>query len=145
MSHSDDEWVYDEMEMIDHRYGSAERTEVVGEDDDSLNSILESFGMQSSRYTIYEYVRTKERKIFLVELKGGRCEKCGYDKSMSALDFHHVDPAEKRFGICQACLIFSDLSFKELVIPEVGKCRLLCSNCHREEHADGRRLRRRVQ
>ena len=28
----------------------------------------------------------------MVDYKGGKCERCGYDKNISALEFHHLDP-----------------------------------------------------
>ena len=31
--------------------------------------------------------------------KGGKCEICGYDKNLAALDFHHLDPNQKDFEI----------------------------------------------
>jgi hypothetical protein len=34
-------------------------------------------------------------KNALVYLKGGKCERCGYDKIPAALDFHHSDPNQK--------------------------------------------------
>ena len=34
-----------------------------------------------------------------IEYKGGKCEICGYDKNYAALEFHHLDPSQKDFGI----------------------------------------------
>lgn len=34
-----------------------------------------------------------------IEYKGGKCQICGYDKCDSALEFHHLDPSQKDFGI----------------------------------------------
>ena len=34
-----------------------------------------------------------------MEYKGGKCEICGYNKCVSALEFHHKNPLEKDFGI----------------------------------------------
>lgn len=34
-----------------------------------------------------------------VAYKGGKCQCCGYNKYIGALKFHHVDPAQKDFGI----------------------------------------------
>lgn len=65
----------------------------------------------------------------LIEYKGGKCEHCGYDKCMRALEFHHLNPNEKDFGLSR-CLSKSISSLKK----EVDKCILLCSNCHAEEH-----------
>lgn len=70
----------------------------------------------------------KRRKIELVEYKGGKCEICGYDKSIRALQFHHKSPKGKDFTI-------SGKSYsKEKLIKEVDKCILVCSNCHIEIH-----------
>ena len=72
----------------------------------------------------------KQIKKWAVEYKGGKCEKCGYDKCIEALDFHHTDSTPKDFAI-------SDRNLKldwEDIKKELDKCKLLCSNCHREEH-----------
>lgn len=34
-----------------------------------------------------------------IEYKGGKCSVCGYSKCKGALEFHHLDPKEKDFGI----------------------------------------------
>lgn len=70
----------------------------------------------------------KEKKKLLVEYKGGKCERCGYDKCIAALEFHHKNPKEKDFSIST-----NSLSFEKMKL-EVDKCELLCANCHREVH-----------
>lgn len=65
-----------------------------------------------------------------VTYKGGKCELCDYSKCFAALDFHHKDPKQKKFGIANAKLT----SFNERVKRELDKCILLCANCHRETH-----------
>lgn len=61
--------------------------------------------------------------------RGGKCERCGYDKYLGALDFHHKNPSEKDFTI-------GDRDFKlKDCIEETKKCILICANCHREIHA----------
>jgi hypothetical protein len=67
----------------------------------------------------------------LVEFKGGKCELCGYNKSLAALDFHHLDPTQKIFTISRR--VTADL---DSLKAEVSKCSLLCANCHREKHED---------
>jgi 5-methylcytosine-specific restriction endonuclease McrA len=74
--------------------------------------------------------RQRAFKVKCVEYKGGKCESCGYDKCISALEFHHVNPKEKDFTIAHAKL----LKFDENTKAELNKCVLLCANCHREEH-----------
>lgn len=61
--------------------------------------------------------------------KGGRCQRCGYDTYLGALDFHHIDPNEKEFTV-------GDRDFRlEQCIEEIEKCIMICTNCHRELHA----------
>ena len=69
--------------------------------------------------------RTKQK---LVDYKGGKCEICEYNKSISALEFHHIDPNKKDFQVSGKCWSFEKLK------KEVDKCMLVCSNCHREIH-----------
>lgn len=78
------------------------------------------------------YERIKEHRSNIkkkcVEYKGGKCERCGYDKCIGALDFHHLDPSQKDFGIS------TNIKSFDLIKKELDKCILLCANCHREEH-----------
>ena len=75
--------------------------------------------------------RRKRYKRELVEYKGGKCEKCGYDKCLAVLSFHHKNRENKKFKISG-----STKSFKTLK-KEVNKCILLCANCHLENHYSG--------
>ena len=78
-----------------------------------------------------EYVHKSKikRKLKAIEYKGGKCSKCGYDKNLSALEFHHVNSNEKDFEISR----YISKSWESLVI-ELDKCILVCSNCHKEIH-----------
>lgn len=62
--------------------------------------------------------------------RGGKCEKCGYNRYLGALDFHHLNPSQKDFTVGNR-----DFKLKEC-IEETKKCIMLCSNCHRELHAN---------
>ena len=75
--------------------------------------------------------RRKKLKQLAAEYKGGGCCVCGYNRCLEALDFHHIDPNEKEFGIAASGIIVS----WERVKKEIEKCVLLCANCHREFHA----------
>lgn len=81
-----------------------------------------------------EAVQRRRDKIKLqaVEYKGGKCEKCGYNKCVGALEFHHLDTNEKDFGISARGYTRS----WEKVKAELDKCILVCANCHREIHND---------
>ena len=71
-------------------------------------------------------------KAELIKRKGGKCEKCGYDKCQTALEFHHVNPNEKDFDIGN---ITGGYNVNiEKAFNEITKCVLLCSNCHHEFH-----------
>jgi hypothetical protein len=72
----------------------------------------------------------KNKKIKAVEYMGGKCIVCNYDKCISALSFHHIEPHEKEFG-------FSSNLTKpfEVLKIELNKCIIVCSNCHSEIHA----------
>lgn len=79
------------------------------------------------------YIRVKNRRQKLKKMSvaylGGKCIKCGYDKCIWALDFHHRDMEEKEFGISK----YQNLSWDKIK-KELDKCDLLCANCHREKH-----------
>jgi hypothetical protein len=76
--------------------------------------------------------KRRNLKLQAIEYKGGKCEKCGYDKCVEALEFHHLDPNEKEFGISKTGNTYS----WEKIKNEIDKCSLLCANCHREVHAE---------
>lgn len=111
--------------------------------------VAEKFGL--NRQTICKYIITKKRiklsnvdkkiqksknvmkwrkdkKIKLIEYKGGKCEICGYNKCIGALEFYHKDPSEKDFTISGKSYSYERLK------KEVDKCMLVCSNCHVEIH-----------
>jgi predicted HNH restriction endonuclease len=69
------------------------------------------------------------RKLWAIRYKGGCCQKCGYDKCIGALDFHHIDPSTKEAG----WTLMRKMS-RENMVKELDKCILVCSNCHREIH-----------
>lgn len=71
--------------------------------------------------------RRLEVRRWVVDRLGGKCEICGYDKCLSALEAHHVDPRIKDFNI-------SDVTNVGRIECELEKCVLLCANHHREVH-----------
>lgn len=74
----------------------------------------------------------KRMKNLIVEAMGGGCQCCGYSKCNAALDLHHINPNEKEFSFSS---IRSNPKRKIELIPELQKCILVCSNCHREIHS----------
>lgn len=74
-----------------------------------------------------------QRRIDILEYKGGKCSRCGYEKCRSALELHHRDPTQKDPQIFKRK---SNVMKWERLIPELDKCDLVCANCHREIHAN---------
>src|SRR5438067_2484058 len=72
--------------------------------------------------------RRRDVKRILVQEAGGRCVLCGYDRYVGALQFHHLDPHDKSFGIARAGHTRGIARAR----VEVSKCVLVCANCHAE-------------
>ena len=67
-------------------------------------------------------------KELLVTEAGGACALCGYARYQGALEFHHMDPGEKRLTISGNGATLS----LDALRAEARKCVLVCSNCHAE-------------
>jgi protein-arginine kinase activator protein McsA len=97
---------------------------------DGLNRLCKECASKKAKH---HYINNKEqyfnkRKWFFELKKGLKCEICGFNHP-AALDFHHIDPTQKKFGIS------INKHNKKEVLEEIKKCKILCSNCHRIEHA----------
>jgi hypothetical protein len=88
--------------------------------------------MKQQRNT-YEYqtLRALKRKMYLIELRGSKCEICGYNRNLSVLEFHHIEKDSKESQLDQRKLSNSNMDF---IMKEFEKCQVLCANCHRETH-----------
>lgn len=76
-------------------------------------------------------------KYALIQKRGGACECCGYNKSISALEFHHIDPSTKKFTLDARTL---ERTSDEEILKEFSKCKVLCANCHSELHHPGLKM-----
>jgi hypothetical protein len=89
----------------------------------------------NSTYERFKRYRLENLK-YLESVKPFICEICGYNKCFEALDFHHINPKQKKrhndkmsawlYGCCPK-------TFKKKI--DTIDFLLLCSNCHRELHA----------
>ena len=74
--------------------------------------------------------RLKEKlKIYILNFKRGKsCVDCGFLGRVcpQVLDFHHV--GEKKFDIASHS---SHILSLDKLQSEIGKCELVCANCHR--------------
>jgi len=75
--------------------------------------------------------RQRALKRTAVEYKGGECQCCGFNTYVGALEFHHLNPAEKDFEVSK----WPRKTMCDVIKAELDKCVLLCSNCHRMVHA----------
>lgn len=73
--------------------------------------------------------KDRNDKIERVNYLGGKCIRCDYNLP-EGIDFHHIDPSTKSFGIADQK---GDLS-NERLKKELQKCAPLCKNCHAEFH-----------
>ena len=80
--------------------------------------------------SIHTKKRHDERKKRATEYLGGQCQCCGFKKALSALQFHHRNPAEKE-GQWNKVKNWHEEKRKK----ELDKCDLLCANCHSGFHA----------
>lgn len=80
---------------------------------------------------VYNKRRRKAVKLAMIEICGGSCMGCGYNRQMCSLEFHHV--LEKLFNIS------ANGNNPSLVKmwAELEKVILLCRNCHTEVHQAG--------
>jgi transposase-like protein/DNA-directed RNA polymerase subunit RPC12/RpoP len=94
---------------------------------------LEARGIYRCLRCRSEAVARRRRKLkeILVADAGGRCSRCGYDRYIGALHFHHQGRRAKEFGLADRGLTRS----LDAVRAEARKCVLLCANCHSEVEA----------
>jgi hypothetical protein len=75
--------------------------------------------------------RAIKKKLKLVLDFGGKCKRCGYNKNLASLCFHHINEDEKLFTLDARTIAGLGL---RTIHAEAEKCELLCHNCHNEHH-----------
>jgi transposase len=92
--------------------------------------VLSGDGYYRCRRCRVDAVVRRRRKVkeLLVADSGGRCCICGYDRYVGALQFHHLDPDDKRIALSANGVTLA----LEVLLAESRKCMLVCSNCHAE-------------
>jgi len=97
-----------------------------------VSFVLESRGSyRCTKCRSYQVQKRRDKiKQMAFEYKGGKCERCKYDKCLAAMDFHHLDPTQKDFNLGEKGYTRSWGKVKK----ELDKCILVCCRCHREIH-----------
>lgn len=80
-----------------------------------------------SKHTGRNDAQRARLKRFFVDFLGGKCIDCGYSAHLAALDFDHINPKTKAFGISGELRV---RGFESL-FDEISKCVVRCANCHR--------------
>ena len=75
--------------------------------------------------------RQRKVKQDCIDYKGGKCSNCDFNAYNGALEFHHLDPTKKDFGLSR----FNNKNLNAAGKRELDKCSILCANCHRMAHA----------
>jgi predicted HNH restriction endonuclease len=88
---------------------------------------------ENNKEKIHERKMTRRKRLKkeAIELLGGKCKNCGYNRCIAALDFHHIGKKEENINS-----LLKNQSRQKL-LKEVERCILLCANCHREVHYKG--------
>jgi 5-methylcytosine-specific restriction endonuclease McrA len=77
-----------------------------------------------------EYSRNKNWKLKkrFVEMLGGKCQSCGFNNALVALQFHHKNPRDKWSKSTGSGYNEDPIRFEKDVLA--GKIELICANCH---------------
>lgn len=79
-------------------------------------------------------IRQEQKQMIALQSLGAECVGCGLKatkNNMVVFDFHHIDKTTKEGSIADMLAEGRPL---EVLMEEVSKCALLCSNCHRLHH-----------
>jgi hypothetical protein len=108
----------------------------------------EAFKENKRKRDLAYYHKTKEvrvakqierRKELLSEAKlflGGKCAWCGITEN---LEFDHIDDSKKEHNVGNAVR-----NTREVFWNEVGKCQLLCVNCHNKRTTAQKRAKQKL-
>lgn len=101
----------------------------------NLKKSNESYKYRRDKISIKQKIKRDNRKLYFIQIAGGECVdckiKCSEKHPSCIFDFHHLDPLKKDMNIGK---FIKNKKKEEIVLNEISKCVLLCSNCHRIRH-----------
>jgi hypothetical protein len=80
-------------------------------------------------WRVRQTAKRKDIKEWVDSLKT-KCAKCGYNRCIEALEFHHKDSNDKVRSISR---MMRNNWGRKRILTEIKKCIILCANCHREQ------------
>ena len=95
-----------------------------------MNWIKKNWSEMLAYQRDYRKRKFSSLKRKFVQMLGGKCQQCGYNKYLEVLEFHHINPKDKESNDHEWRRF--PKKFEEKI--ESGKIMLLCSNCHQEKH-----------
>ena len=116
-------------------YYKKHRNDIINKSKEYIDSNREKVREYQNKYSD---LHKEERKIYFKNLSNEKrdilnslkypCVKCGENRPWT-IDFHHIDPLTKSFGISDRYR-----GSIESIENEIKKCVCLCRNCHAEFH-----------
>lgn len=91
----------------------------------SKNDYLKNKQAYIDRAAKHKESEKAKTEALLLEFRIDGCVICG-DTRIEALDFHHLNPAEKEHNVTKIG--------RKKMLEEIKKCVVLCASCHRVEH-----------
>ena len=92
------------------------------------------YSLHKEEDNVASLLKSRKRKQNAIHLKGGVCAICGCKytgKNAAIFDFHHL------YGkIDNIATLLRAKCTEEVLIIEINKCILVCSNCHRMLHSE---------
>lgn len=105
------------------------------ERNEKFRNKLKNAGIWAARRRRYRINSKNHKIIFIREYKRGKsCTRCP-ENHPACLEFHHLDPTTKKYTINK--MPYKGASIKKIK-EEIDKCIILCTNCHRKNHWNGK-------
>ena len=99
-------------------YSSYYKTKSLNETWKKHRNEITNIGIKKRRAILYAIVLAH---------KNAPCTDCKIQYPPCVMDFDHIDPTNKKFEIAHA----PHLKNEKILLEEIAKCELVCSNCHR--------------
>ena len=80
---------------------------------------------------LYDRKFAVRTRIEIINQAGNKCVECGYSQNPLILQFHHLNPEQKKDKMARII----QNGNKQEIEDEVKKCIILCPNCHAIIHS----------